>query len=53
MLNLEKNNNKNNDDVNINSLYDNFREDLFNQFTNKEELPCKKKYNKKDNVNKM
>ena len=40
-------NNKINDDININSLFDNLRMEWYNQFTNKEKLPSKKKNNKK------
>jgi hypothetical protein len=41
-----KKNNKLNDDVNVNSLFENIRCDLFNQFTNKEKLPSKRKVKK-------
>lgn len=41
------NNKNNNNDVNINSLFDNLRMEWYNQFTNKEKLPSKKKYSKK------
>jgi hypothetical protein len=41
-------NNKNNDlDININSLLDNLRMEWYNQFTNKEKLPSKRKINTK------
>ena len=43
-----KNNKNNDDDININSLFDNLRMEWYNQFTNKEKLPSKKKvYQKK------
>jgi hypothetical protein len=40
---IQKSNKINNDDVNVNSLFDNLRNDWYNQFTNKEKLPSKKK----------
>ena len=42
-----KNNKNNDDDININCLFDNLRMEWYNQFTNKEKLPSKRKYNKK------
>lgn len=42
-------NNKINDDVNVNCLFDNLRMEWYNQFTNKEKLPSKRKLNKKSN----
>jgi hypothetical protein len=46
---IVKKNNKLNDDVNVNSLFENLRCDLFNQFTNKEQLPSKRKVKKNKN----
>lgn len=43
-----KNNKNNNDDINLNSLFDNLRNDWYNQFTNKEKLISKKKQTKKN-----
>jgi hypothetical protein len=42
-------NNKINDDVNVNCLFDNLRMEWYNQFTNKEKLPSKRKLNKRSN----
>ena len=42
-----KNNKNNDDDMNVNSLFDNLRMEWYNQFTNKEKLPSKKRYNAK------
>ena len=39
-----KNNKVNNDNINVNTLFDNLRENWYNQFTNKDQLPTKKKY---------
>jgi hypothetical protein len=44
-----KNNKNNNKEINLNSLFDDLRNDWYNQFTNKEKLPSKRKYNKKSN----
>ena len=41
-----KKNNKISDDININSLFENLRNDWYNQFTNKEQLPSKRKHKK-------
>ena len=43
-------NNKNNDDININCLFDNLRMEWYNQFTNKEKLPSKKKTTNKKKI---
>jgi len=37
-----KNNRNNNTSINLNSLFDGLRMDMYNQFTNKEQLPSKK-----------
>ena len=40
-------NNKVNNDLNINTLFDNLRDNWYNQFTNKDQLPKKRNQNKK------
>lgn len=43
-----KNNKVNNDNIHVKTLLDNLRDNWYNQFTNKDQLPTKKKYTKQN-----
>ena len=40
---IKKNNKVNSEDINVNTLFENLRDTWYNQFTNKDQLPSKRK----------